>query len=149
MPLVFWCFKGVQRVSIGMKWVNLFCINVSRYITPFHATGLFLYPLKIQIFSGGIKREQSDEVKVYWPHYTAKKMNFSIKFFLGKCEQICRKLRVWSHLLKKFLMENIIFCAVLAQFYICTFLCSTWVVSVIILITNYVLTRYKYVTNKN
>ena len=59
-----------------MKWVNLFCIIASRYITPFHATGLILYPppqKKMQIFSGGIKREQSNEVKVYWPHYTTKK----------------------------------------------------------------------------
>ena len=30
----------------------------------------------------------------------------------GKCEQIRRNLRIWSHLLKKSLMENFIFCAV-------------------------------------
>ena len=36
-------------------------------------------------------------------------MKFSIKHFLGKCDQIRRKLRIWSHLLKKSLMENIIF----------------------------------------
>ena len=35
-----------------------------------------------------------------------------IKDFFSKCEQICRKLRIWSHLLKKSLMENFIFCAV-------------------------------------
>ena len=39
-------------------------------------------------------------------------MKFSGKDFFSKCEQICRKLRVWSHLLKKSLMENFIFCAV-------------------------------------
>ena len=43
---------------------------------------------------------------------TAQKMKFSIKDFFSKCDQIRRKLRVWSHLLKKFLMENFIFCAV-------------------------------------
>ena len=42
------------------------------------------------------------------PH-TAQKMKFSIKDFLRKCDQICRKLRIWSHLLKKSLMENFIF----------------------------------------
>ena len=39
-------------------------------------------------------------------------MKFSIQGFFSKCDQIRRKLRIWSHLLKKFLMENIIFCAV-------------------------------------
>ena len=43
-------------------------------------------------------------------------MKFSIKDFFGKCEQIHRKLRVWSHLLKKSLMENFIFCAVFNTF---------------------------------
>ena len=39
-------------------------------------------------------------------------MKFSIKDFLSKRDQIRRKLRIWSHLLKKCLMENFIFCAV-------------------------------------
>ena len=39
-------------------------------------------------------------------------MNFSIKDFFSKCDQIRRKLRIWSHLLKNFLVENFIFCAV-------------------------------------
>ena len=62
---------------------------------------------------------------------TAQKMKFSIKDLVGKCDQIHRKLRIWSHLLtkslmdqirsflriwshllKKPLMENVIFCTV-------------------------------------
>ena len=39
-------------------------------------------------------------------------MKFLIKDFFRKCDQIRRKLRIWSPLLKKFLMENFIFCAV-------------------------------------
>ena len=39
-------------------------------------------------------------------------MKFSIQYFFRKCDQFCRKLRIWSHLLKKSLMENFIFCAV-------------------------------------
>ena len=39
-------------------------------------------------------------------------MKFSIKDFFSKCDQIRSLLRVWSHLLKKSLMENFIFCAV-------------------------------------
>ena len=40
---------------------------------------------------------------------TAQKMKFSIKDFFSKCDQIHRKLRIRSHLLKKFLIENFIF----------------------------------------
>ena len=36
-------------------------------------------------------------------------MKFFIKDFFSKCDQILKKLRVWSHLLKKSLMENFIF----------------------------------------
>ena len=43
---------------------------------------------------------------------TPQKMKFSIKDFFSKCDQARRKLRIWSHLLKKSLMENFIFCAV-------------------------------------
>ena len=43
---------------------------------------------------------------------TAQKMKFSMKNFFSKCEQIRRKLRMWSHLLKKSLMQNLIICAV-------------------------------------
>ena len=39
-------------------------------------------------------------------------MKFSIKDFFIKCDQIRRKLRKWSHLMKKPLMENFIFCVV-------------------------------------
>ena len=45
-------------------------------------------------------------------HVTSQKMNFSIKDFFSQCDQIRSFLRIWSHLLKKSLMENFIFCAV-------------------------------------
>ena len=41
--------------------------------------------------------------------HTTLKMKFSIKNFFSKCDQIRKFLRIWSHLLKKFLMENFIF----------------------------------------
>ena len=44
---------------------------------------------------------------------TAQIMKFSIKDFFSKCDQIRRILRIWLHLLKKSLMENFIFCAVI------------------------------------
>ena len=41
-------------------------------------------------------------------------MKFSIKDFFSKLPEIFRKLRIWSHLLNKSLMENFIFSAVYA-----------------------------------
>ena len=52
---------------------------------------------------------QSLGERVPWIHeFIAQKMKFFIKDFFSKCDQICRKLRIWSHLLKKSLMENLI-----------------------------------------
>ena len=44
------------------------------------------------------------------PH--KKKMKFSITDFISKCDQINSFQQIWSHLLKKSLMENFIFCIV-------------------------------------
>ena len=44
--------------------------------------------------------------------HTAQKIKISTKDFFNKCNQICRKLRIWSQLLKKSLMKNVISCAV-------------------------------------
>ena len=50
----------------------------------------------------------------YLDYYcTAQKMKFSIMDIFDKCDQIRSFLGIWSHLLKKSLMENFIFCAVL------------------------------------
>ena len=46
------------------------------------------------------------------PYNTAQKMKFSIKYFFSKCDQIRSFLPIWSHLLRKSLIENFIFCAV-------------------------------------
>ena len=42
-------------------------------------------------------------------------MKFSNEESFRKYDQIRRKLRIWSHLLKKSLMENFIFCEVTYQ----------------------------------
>ena len=39
--------------------------------------------------------------------FTAQKINFSIKGFFSKYDQIRRKLRIWSHLLKNVFTEGI------------------------------------------
>ena len=56
-----------------------------------------------------------------------KKIKFSVKDFFSRCDQVRRNLRSWSHLLKKWLMENSIFlCSVNKCYYwiIMYFLCS-------------------------
>ena len=44
-------------------------------------------------------------------------MKFSSKDFFSNCDQILSFLRIWSHLLKKSLMENFIFCAVIFEIF--------------------------------
>ena len=46
---------------------------------------------------------------------TAQKMKLSINDFFSKCDQIRSYLRIWSHLLKKLLIENFIFNAVMDE----------------------------------
>ena len=43
--------------------------------------------------------------------FTSPKLKFSVKDFFNKCDQIQNQNQIWSHLLKKFLMENFIFWA--------------------------------------
>ena len=45
--------------------------------------------------------------------FTAQKKKFSIKDFFSKCDQIRSFLSIWSHLPKKFIMDNFIFWAVI------------------------------------
>ena len=42
-------------------------------------------------------------------------MEFSMKHFFSKFDHIRRFLQIWSHILKKSLMENFIFCVVIAR----------------------------------
>ena len=52
-------------------------------------------------------------MKLYaWSVFTALRMKFFIKDFFSKCDQIRIFLLIWSHLLKKSLVENFIFCVV-------------------------------------
>ena len=51
-------------------------------------------------------------VAAFFGSYHCIKKKFSIKDFFNKCDQIRRFLQIFSHLLKKSLMENFIFRAV-------------------------------------
>ena len=62
----------------------------------------------------GLRTKSADFILFFFIHTTQKRTS-SIKDFFNKCDQIRRKLRIWSHLLKKSLMKNFIFCAVQCQ----------------------------------
>ena len=55
-------------------------------------------------------------------HFTAQKLKFSIKDSFSKCDQIRSFPRIWSHLLKKSLMENFIFYAAFIENIFCKIL---------------------------
>ena len=42
-------------------------------------------------------------------------MKFFIKRLSSKCDQMHSFLRIWSHLMEKYLMEDFIFCAVTVE----------------------------------
>ena len=90
---------SVELHNTGDKLDNIFISNFnSGYL-----------PIQIQIT---VHRFWSS--KLWATNITAPKMKFSIKHFFSKCEQIRRKLQIWSHLLKKSLVKNFIFCAVIS-----------------------------------
>ena len=53
-----------------------------------------------------------DVAEILSEQVTARKMKFPIKDFFSKCDQTRGRLGLWSHLLKKSLTENLIFCTV-------------------------------------
>ena len=55
-----------------------------------------------------------------------KKWSFPLRIFFSKCDQIRRKVRIFSHLLKKSLMENLIFCAVIVIFLLLLLVFYVW-----------------------
>ena len=59
-----------------------------------------------------IKKRTQHELEWSVWNSSAQKMELSIKDFFSKCDQIRGFLRIWSYLVKKFIVENFIFCAV-------------------------------------
>ena len=96
-------------LSINQLWqINLESTWISRLPTSRRYFNIYQRWIKLECLLG--KREDVFEVLSLNNHCTI--MKFSIKDFFSKFEQTCWKLRIWSHLLKRSLMENFIFCAV-------------------------------------
>ena len=81
--------KGCESVKL-LRWSGNFC-NVDKVeLHGFANAGLKGYDCWVYVS-------------------TAQKIKFSIKNLFSECDQIGSFLRICSHLLKKFLMENFIF----------------------------------------
>ena len=61
-----------------------------------------------------VAKFMADEGKTHCIHCT--EMEFFIKNFFRTCDQIRSLLWIWSHLLKKSLMKNFNFCAVISKY---------------------------------
>ena len=66
----------------------------------FHAAHMF------QVLSRWVSRSEFQILIKKINDLTAQKKKFFIKEFFSKCDQIRRKLQIWSHVLKKSLMKN-------------------------------------------
>ena len=81
-----------------------------------HKTQLWVFSRHFSLPLFGVKNSIFNWISrlfLSFSPFTAQKMKFSIEDFFSKCDQIRRKLWIWSHILKKSLMENFIFCAVI------------------------------------
>ena len=66
---------------------------------------LILYRVYIYIDRNMKNSFYAKSINLLREYITAQKMKFSIKDFFSKCDQIRSFIGIWSHLLKKFLME--------------------------------------------
>ena len=96
-----WLTKSVS--DLGPKSENV-VYNYSRYLAKFHDQTYIqtCFPSYVLILIMTLKLLK----------LIAQTVKFFIKDFFSKCTQIRSFLRIWSHLLKKSLMGNFIFCAV-------------------------------------
>ena len=70
----------------------------------------------MQITIGPQKILLKNVIRLLFSQSTEQTLKFSIKDFFSKCNQIHSFQRIWSYLVKKSLMENFIFCAVVGLF---------------------------------
>ena len=128
-PVILWCFQGVKKETIGIKWVNklhyvwlvspnievlsgnFFTVSQKNEIVfvnyVFHWHSCFAN--SCQMFQGNLPTRENFFKCYNFRHDTAKKMTSSIKNFFSKCDKIDRKLQIWSHSLKNSFIEASIF----------------------------------------
>ena len=96
-------FVGPNFFLVGISWVHIFSRGYFR---------------GSKVFSCGCF------VGTWWI-YTAQKIKFSIENFFIKCDQMRRKLRITSHLLKKPLLEKL--------YFLCSTISEEWEINAVIL----------------
>ena len=102
-------FWIIHFLNIGLLfWVNADLLTCCWTYFVYYIQCMNLYKFLLTFFRYVLRFWSCSIVS-----FTAQKMNSPIKDFFSKCNQISRKLRVRSHLLKKPFMENFIFCTVL------------------------------------
>ena len=103
------CFAAILKSYFGI----VFACKFSAYIQntfPKNTSGWLI----LEVFwSCPILFDFLTFCQIICIRFTAQNMMFSIKDLFSKCDQIRGFLQIWSHLLKKYFMENFIFCAVI------------------------------------
>ena len=107
---------GFSLMIILFKEINLFAIHASvNFVKPVPCTQNSIMPIiSVEWHPTNLSPQEKSvaNTNTSLTNPTAQKMRFSIKDFFSKCDQIRRFLWIWSHVLKKSLLENFIFCAV-------------------------------------
>ena len=127
--LILWKGWNIEHKHHVMLWFIAYVLydkDIFRNLSKIYG-GAFLLEKSTVIFAKKLYYHRSltgSSIRLFTP---CTKMKFSIEDFFSKCYQINRKLRIWSCLLKKSLMENFIFCA-LTIHTILSFFCllTTW-----------------------
>ena len=117
MIVTFWFFLWFTVTGCAVYWQTAIIIHWDLFRDPI--------PLVMSLFDslrlGFVHSEHINSFYASGLFLTTQKMKFSIRDFFSKCDQICKKVRIWSHLLKKSSMENFIFCAVSVHYEILWF----------------------------
>ena len=105
-----------------------------------HSDWIQRFAEQISVFSPNAAKCGPEKLRIWYSWVKVwvllhKKMKFSIKDYFSKCDQIRGIFRIWSHLLKKSLMENL------------NFLCSVKIQSEVMLIGWSILWVSKETTN--
>ena len=98
----------VTRVGVAQSLLSSHNIDTTKY--AYQLVALTWYGISKSDVSILVFRAMELHLLLFIRSVTARKMKFSVRNFFSKCEQICSFLRICSHLLKKFLMENSFFC---------------------------------------
>ena len=83
--------------------------EITSYLDTFHAVMLFSTVKNSVRKTADINYELDQLNLLFECLCIAQKVKFSIKDFFSECDQVRRKLWIWSYLLKKSLMENFVF----------------------------------------